>query len=214
MSQVNLLPPELRQRQAIRRQTTMVALAGVALLVLIGFFYFLQTMHLSSAQDELAQQQLANGQLQQQITELQPFADLQADLQGKQQLMQTLFMNEVSWSGALLDVSRMIPDSLKIFDELMGAVSVPTGTLVGAPPAVPGQVPTGLIGAMTFSGVAKETDTIASWLTRLEQVKGWVNPWVNTAQEQGSFTRIYQFDSGLDLTADAATERGQGGGQL
>jgi Tfp pilus assembly protein PilN len=213
VSQVNLLPPELRQRQAIRRQTTMVALVGVALLVLIGFFYFLQTMHLSSAQDELAQQQLANGQLQQQITELQPFADLQADLEGKQQLMQTLFTNEVSWSGALLDVSRMIPDS-SYLTSLTGNVSVPTGTLVSAPPAVPGQVPTGLIGSMTFSGVAKETDTIASWLTLLEQVKGWVNPWVNSAQEQGSFTRIYQFDSGLDLTADAATERGQGGGQL
>ena len=112
----------------------------------------------------------------------------------------------------LLDVSRMIPDT-SYLTSLAGSITVPTGTQVGAPPPVPGAVVTGLIGSITFAGVAKETETISTWLTRLEQVKGWVNPWVNSAQEQGAFTRIYQFDSGLDLTADAATERGRGGQQ-
>ena len=46
MSQVNLLPPELRQRQQVRRQTTAVALAGVAALVLIVLFYLFQGVRL------------------------------------------------------------------------------------------------------------------------------------------------------------------------
>lgn len=213
MSQVNLLPPELRQRQTIRRQTTMMALIGIAVLALIGFFYVLQTMRLSTAQDELAAQQQTNAQLQQQITDLRPFADLQAQLESKKNLIDTLFLNEVSWSSVLGDISMVIPDS-SYLTNLTGSVSIPTGTQAGAPPVVPGQVSSGLIGSMTFSGVAKETETISTWLTRLEQVKGWVNPWVNSAQEQGAFSRIYQFDSGLDLTADAATDRGRGGGQL
>jgi len=72
-------------------------------------------------------------------------------------------------------------------------------------------VATGIIGSMTFASVADGTETISTWLTRLEQVKGWVNPWVTSAQEQGAFTRIYQFDSNVDLSVDAATQRGRGG---
>jgi hypothetical protein len=86
-------------------------------------------------------------------------------------------------------------------------------------PAAVGEVatqPTGgtpesaLIGNMTFAGVANQTETIATWITRLEDVQGWVNAWVNSAQEDAPFSRIYTFSNGLDLTQEAATARGQG----
>ncbi len=206
MSQVNLLPPELRQRQALRRRTSLVAGVGAAVIAVIGLFYFMQTMRLSQAQDELAEQQQANQQLQAQIQELQPFADLQAQLEAKQRLVDTLYLNEISWASVLLDVSRVIPDQ-SYLTNLTGQITTPTGTVIGAP--ADGAV-SGLIGNVSFSGVARETETIADWLTRLEQVRGWVNPWVNNAAESASFSRIYAFDGGLDLTADAATSRGRG----
>lgn len=209
MSKVNLLPPELRQRQLERRTTTLVAAIGAAVLTLILVFYFFQTMQLSSAQDELAEQRQANADLSAQIAELQPYADLQADLAAKQQLVDSLYLNEVSWAGVLLDVSRVIPDE-SYLTNLTGQITAPTGTQVGTP--VEGGT-TSLIGSVTFSGVARETRTIASWLTRLEQIRGWVNPWVNNAQENAAFSRIYTFDGGLDLTIDAATERGRGEGR-
>jgi hypothetical protein len=108
----------------------------------------------------------------------------------------------------LLDVSRVIPDP-SYLTSLTGALTAPTGTVIGSSgtPATS----TTLIGTMTFAGVADQTQTIASWLTRLEDVKGWVNPWVNTAQEQTPQTGIYLFDTGVDLTVDAATVRGRGG---
>lgn len=209
MSKVNLLPPELRQRQVERRTTTLVAAIGAAVLTLILVFYFFQTMQLSSAQDELAEQRQANADLSAQIAELQPYADLQADLAAKQQLVDSLYLNEVSWAGVLLDVSRVIPDE-SYLTNLTGQITAPTGTQIGTP--VEGGT-TSLIGSVTFSGVARETRTIASWLTRLEQIRGWVNPWVNNAQENAAFSRIYTFDGGLDLTIDAATERGRGEGR-
>lgn len=209
MSKVNLLPPELRQRQVERRTTTLVAAIGAAVITLILVFYFFQTMQLSSAQDELAEQRQANADLSAQIAELQPYADLQADLAAKQQLVDSLYLNEVSWAGVLLDVSRVIPDE-SYLTNLTGQITAPTGTQVGTP--VEGGT-TSLIGSVTFSGVARETRTIASWLTRLEQIRGWVNPWVNNAQENAEFSRIYTFDGGLDLTIDAATERGRGEGR-
>jgi Tfp pilus assembly protein PilN len=208
MSRVNLLPPELRQLQAIRRRTVLIGLGGVAALALLGLFYFFQSSQLSGAQSDLDQARASSAITQQQISELQPYADLQQQLQAKKQLKDTLFQNEISWSGVLLDVSRVIPDP-SYLTSLTGALTAPTGTVIGSSgtPATS----TTLIGTMTFAGVADQTQTIASWLTRLEDVKGWVNPWVNTAQEQTPQTGIYLFDTGVDLTVDAATVRGRGG---
>jgi Tfp pilus assembly protein PilN len=208
MSRVNLLPPELRQLQAIRRRTVLIGLGGVAALALLGLFYFFQSSQLSGAQSDLDQARASNAITQQQISELQPYADLQQQLQAKKQLKDTLFQNEISWSGVLLDVSRVIPDP-SYLTTLTGAVTVTTGTVIGST-GTPSS-PTTLIGTMTFAGVSDQTETIASWLTRLEDVKGWVNPWVNSAQEQGADSGIYAFDSGIDLTVDAATVRGRGG---
>jgi len=211
VSQVNLLPPELRQRQVIRRMTSMVVAAGLVLLALIGVFYFMQTQQLSDVQSEVAAQQERNGELNAQIAELQQYADLQAELAAKQALAASLYVNEISWSGVLLDVSRVIPDA-SYLTNLTGQLTATAAGVPGAAPTTPtgGTSETTLIGNMTFAGVADETETIATWLTRLEQVQGWVNAWVNSAQENEAFSRIYTFSNGIDLTQEAATERGQG----
>jgi Tfp pilus assembly protein PilN len=207
VSQINLLPPELRQRQAIRRNTSFVIVAGLALLALIGLFYFFQVQRLSQAQSDLADQQERNANLQSQIDALSQFADLQAELAAKQQLVATIFVNEVSWSSALLDVSRVIPDA-SYLTNLTGQITATAEGEVAEPSG--GTPETTLIGNMSFSGVANQTETIATWITRLEEVQGWVNAWVNSAQENAPSSRIYTFSNGLDLTQEAATARGQG----
>jgi Tfp pilus assembly protein PilN len=210
VSQVNLLPPELRQRQAVRRTTSLVVAAGLAVLALIGAFYFLQTQRLAGAQDDLAAQEAVNAQLQTQIADLQPYADLQGELAAKEQLVATLFVNEVSWSSALLDISRVIPDA-QYLTNLDGRLSVVTAGAAASPTAAAPD--STLIGSMSFAGVAKETETIATWLTRLDEIRGWVNAWAASSQESSAFSGIYTFSSGLDLTGEAVTDRGQGGVQ-
>lgn len=203
MSRVNLLPSELRQRAATRRLTSIVVASGLGVIALIGLFYFTQTQRLADAQDDLAVQEERNAGLRTQIQELQSFADLQAELAAKQGLVAGLFVNEVSWSSALLDVSRVIPDA-SFLTNLAGQVQSAAAETDPTVPAV-GE----LIGTITFQGVARETETIATWLVRLEQVEGWVNAWVTNAQESAPFSRVYTFSSGLDLTIEAATERAQ-----
>lgn len=205
MSQVNLLPPELRQRQAVRRLTSIVVAAGLGVIALIGAFYFLQMQRLAQTQEDLQAQQARNAELRAQIAQLQQFADLQAELAAKEALVASLFVNEVSWSGALLDVSRVIPDA-SYLTTLSGQVQVATEAIDPTAPAVPES----LIGTMSFAGQALQTETLATWLTRLEEVQGWVNAWVSNASETTPFSEIYNFTSGLDLTVEATTERARG----
>jgi Tfp pilus assembly protein PilN len=201
MTQVNLLPPELRQRQATQRTTLLVALLGAAAVALAVFFAFLQQAALQQAEDDLAAQQDANARVSAEIAELQRYGDLQNELATKEQLIGEVYRNEVSWSGILLDVSRVIPSEayLTNFTGSIGS-SETTGEATAA----------GIVGTLSFTGNVKGADTLAAWLTRLEQVDGWVNAWANSASESGPFTRIYQFQSGVDLSADVLTRRGRG----
>ena len=208
MSQVNLLPPELRERQAIRRTTSLVVAAGLAALALIGIFYVFQVQRLSQVQSDLEAQQSANARLVSQIASLREFAALQAELAAKEALIDVIFVNEVSWSSALLDVSRVIPDASYLTNLTGQIVATVAGEVVAEPTG--GTPETTLVGNMTFAGVANQTETIATWITRLEEVQGWVNAWVDSAQEDAPGSRIYTFSNGLDLTQEAVTERGQG----
>lgn len=208
MSQVNLLPPELLAGQRTRRLATVVLGAGAGVLVLVIAFYLLQVSRLGSVNDEIDRQQAENAQLQSQIDQLREFQDLQEQAAAKQALLDTAFANEVSFSGMLMDVSRVIPtDAYLTSFSAQLTVATPAGEAetVGAPVAA------GFIGEITTAGQAAGVDSLASWLTRLESVRGWVNPWLDAFTETAQNSRLYTFTSGVDLTSDAVTRRGREG---
>lgn len=204
MSQVNLLPPEVRQAQRYRRVTSLVILGGIVLLVLIFGFYLLQANRLGGVNDEIAAQNAANAQVQASIDEKQRFADLQARAQAKEQLLSSAFAGETSFSALLMDFSRVIPSDAFV-DSLTMQVSEPA-----AEPAV-GTVPVAnLIGTITGSGTATTVDSLSVFLTRLEQVKGWVNPWMSTVSESSELAG-FDYSLSVDLTDDVVTDRGKEG---
>jgi Tfp pilus assembly protein PilN len=205
MTQVNLLPSELRAREATRRLTSVVVIVGVLVLGLVGLFYFFQVMNLSRARDDLAAQEGVNRQLQAQVNDLQRFQELQNQLEAKQALVESVSVSEVSWSSVLVDISQVIPSDAYL-TSLTGSIAGATAT----PTPTPTTGGTTLIGNISFTGVVRETDPLATWLTRLEQVAGWENAWMTSATEQAPFSRIYTFNSGVDLSVEATTGQGKG----
>jgi Tfp pilus assembly protein PilN len=204
MSQVNLLPPEIRRRAQTRKVTMMVIGAGVVVLVLIAFFFVVQSANLSRVNEDIDAQERKNAGLQSEINGLQEFAALQTEAQAKSALLTTAFANEVSFSGILLDLSRVIPSDAYL-TTFSAQVAPPAATdpTVAAPVAAT----TPLIGTMTAAGEASGADSLASWITRLESVKGWVNPWITTISESVPASDRFTFNSGTDLTSDVLTDR-------
>jgi Tfp pilus assembly protein PilN len=200
VSNVNLLPPDILAAQRQRRLAGVVALAGVGVIGLILVFYVLQLGKLAGVRDDIEDEERSNASLQTEIDQLQEFDDLRARAQAKQELLNEVFANEVSFSGLLMDVSRVIPPTAAL-TSLSAAKQDPTPSTGGT---------TLLVGRIDVAAIALDYESVASWLTRLERVRGWVNPWVNSIADPDNGPIAYT--SGVDLTETAVTQRGRRAG--
>ena len=202
MSRVNLLPSEIKKGQENRRRFMLFLLAGIAIVLLVFAFWFIQSMRLSDVQDQVQTQNQVNAGIQQNIASLQQYEQLQTDAQQQEQLLAAAYAGEVSYSQMLLDVSKVIPSDtyLTTFASTLQAPTASTSTTT-----------TTFVGNMTFSGETLHFDSLSTWLNRLESVQGWANPWTSNVSADASVAGAYQFDTTVDLTQDALTERGAAG---
>jgi hypothetical protein len=106
-----------------------------------------------------------------------------------------------------MDFSRVIPSDAYV-DSL--ALQIADASAPAAPAPAASGVVTNLIGTITGSGQAVSIDTLSVFLTRLEQVKGWVNPWMSTVSRNEEVSG-YDYSLSVDLTDDVVTDRGKGG---
>jgi Tfp pilus assembly protein PilN len=205
VSQVNLLPPDILQGQTYRRRTySVIALGAVVLAVILGFF-LLQLGRLATVNGDIEDAQKTNDSLQTQIDQNQKYEDLQVQAQQAQGQLDAAYAGEVSFSGILMDLSRVIPS-----DAFLTSLST---TITGAPEEQGGETattPTTLIGTMTMSGEAIGFDSLSQFLTRLEMVQGWVNPWMPTIAADSQVANAFTFTASVDLTDEVETPRGRG----
>jgi Tfp pilus assembly protein PilN len=202
MSRVNLLPSEIKKGQQVRRRSALVAIVGAAVIGVIIVLWVLQGIRLSQVNEEIADQNRTNQSLQAEINDLQRYEDLQTEAQQQQTLLETAYANEVAYSGVLVDVSKVIPN-----DSYLASFSSSLDT-AAAPSA---DTTTTFVGTMTFTGSSLHFESLSVWLTRLEQVQGWANPWMSNIAADANTPGAYTFDTSVDLTQDALTQRGLAG---
>lgn len=208
MSQVNLLPPEFLARAKTRRLTSAIMVAGAIVLVMVIGFWFLKVTELSGVNDDIAAQQQTNQDLQQQVADLNEFAELQQEALQKQTLLAAAYQGEVSFSGFLMDISRAIPSDAYLTN--LDAQLTDTGSATGTTGTTGTTTTTtsDLIGSFTTDGEAAGFNSLASWLGHLEDVRGWVNPWFTAINETADNSGLYAFTSSTDMTTEAQTKRG------
>jgi Tfp pilus assembly protein PilN len=202
---VNLLPPEILQSQRMRKVTAVVIGAAVPILLLVVFSYLLESRSLSQVNRDIEEQKNRNVQLEGQISGLRPFQELQTEAGQKQQLLGEVFADEVSFSQLLLHVSQVIPS-----DAYLKSLSITVGAT--GQPATGATTSTGIIGSIAFSGEGASSDTVATFLSSLEGVNGWANPYVTSVTKTGApGATLVDFAGTVDLTTGALTDRGATG---
>lgn len=195
-----------------------VVVAGVGAVVALLFFVFvLQSARLSNAEQKLKAQQAVNSDLQGKIGQLQQFQDLKLTVAARQALAAEALSGQVAWSGVLRDVSMVIPGKMWLTGLSATLTNAPAAPLPasGTPPSTGGAsapATASLVGSIQFQGMASDFPTVAKWLNRLEQVKGWVNSWAtNAARAAGTDSTDLNankvtFNASIDLTSDATVQ--------
>jgi Tfp pilus assembly protein PilN len=206
VSQVNLLPQEILQRQVLRRRTAMIAVLGGVAVLAVLLFYFLQATRLGGVEDDIAAQEDTNAAITSQIAGLQEFATLQATAQAKENLLASAYANEISFSGLLMDMSRVIPSDAYLDTFAISTTTPDQGSAAVTEPTTI-ELPT-FVGAIQTGGKGLSVETLSTYLARLESVKGWVNPWLNALTKETD-ANAYSFTAGVDLTDEVITPRGK-----
>src|SRR5438093_4049989 len=101
MTQVNLLPSDVKERQRTRRLMAAVILAVGAVGALLFVVCMLHAAKLADANHKLQAQEAVNAGLDSQITQLQPFSDLRAQVAAREALTAAALDGQVLWSGVL-----------------------------------------------------------------------------------------------------------------
>ena len=202
---INLLPPEVLERQATRRRTVMVFTGGIILLFVIAGFYFVQVFTLQGVEDDIETQEAINAQLEAEIASLQDVAALEQEIERTRTVLAELLADRVLWSGVLRDISLVIPGEV-----WLNGLSAQLGLAV-APEETGEPVATGaVVGQISFNGFAFDHRDVALWLSRLEDVRGFINPWLSSSAKTKIGDReAVTFTSSVDLSEQAVARRGE-----
>lgn len=212
MRRVDLLPAIHEERRRERRNFLLVFAAGGAVLLLLIGWWFVLGFQIGSANDVLADRQAQNLQLQEQINELQQFADLETEVQTKRSSLQTVMAGDLDWPALMTEIAMVIPD-----DVWLANLTASAGTTEGA-----NQVPTETnpididarepFGRITFDGAALSMRAVGNWLIRLETVDEFLAVYLGEAsgQEEESGQTTFSFSNTIELGEKAVSGRFQG----
>ncbi|MCU1587486.1 MAG: Fimbrial assembly family protein [Frankiales bacterium] len=197
LPRVNLLPPEIAERQAARRIQVILGAALVAVVVLIGLVYVAATHGVTAAQDDLTAAQNDHTRLQAQATQYSNVNAIYAAADAAQAQLVTAMGDEVRFSQLLTSLSLSIPSSVWVSSISMSQTPLTTST-VGTP----------TIGSFTVSGTGFSHNDVGLWLESIAGVKSYSDPYFSSSTEGLLGTRkIVTFTSNANLTPQAMSHR-------
>jgi type IV pilus assembly protein PilN len=178
LRRINLLPPEERRGGAVdlggRRGVygILLVLGAVALVLMAGLYLF-YAIRLGNEQEQIARLDSEIAQRNQRIAELDPFRDLQAQLQAKEPVADGIFRSRFLWDEFLQGLSFVIPPE----------AALETLTAEAAPVNVQAPVDEELRGAATFTGVAlPEYENVSAFILRLNTLRFVSDAQLNSAE--------------------------------
>jgi hypothetical protein len=229
---IDLLPRKLVEERLIRRQRTGIGAGFLVLLAALGVWYLLEAQQLSDAQAAADQEQATATNLRAHRAELQPLADLEAQIDAADRLKATVYRNEIRFSSVMRDISAIVPDDVWLtsmavaFKNTASASAPATATTApaggGAAATTPGSPGAGSpVASITFAGAGLEHVDVGGFLRALARgpEKGgqqvYLNPYFTTSDkaDDNGQTKV-TFSATVDLSSAAYSGRYQPAGTV
>ncbi|MHB8341534.1 MAG: PilN domain-containing protein [Mycobacteriales bacterium] len=207
LPRVNLLPPEIQERKALRRLQAGLGAAVVVVAGLTGFAYWQAQQSVTTAQNNLVAAQQQTATLQGRLASLSNVRSVYSAVDEAKALVVQALGGQIQWSRYLTDLSLTVPPNVWVtsFNAQENAnVTPPAAGASVTPSAIPGVATTTGVGTVQISGVALHRNDVATWLETLAREKGYAAAYVSDITESviGN-TVVYKFDSTVVLTPAA-----------
>lgn len=208
MRRIELLPASHAERQRERRNLGLVVIVGLVVALVLLVYWFMLGGQIATERNNLADVQARNQALEAQIADLQRFADLQAEVQGKVSALVTVFAGDVAWPSVLNDVAMVLPGEVWLTNMTSSAGVVEGATPVGTETAeirVAQETP---FGRVQFQGSALSMPGVAKWLIRQAGVDEFQAVWLNsatTAEGVEGAQDVVSFDTTIELNTKASS---------
>jgi hypothetical protein len=222
---IDLLPRELVEQRLVRRQRGGVGAAFVLLLALLGLWYAVENGRLAEAQDRADQERAVATGLRARRAQLQPLADLEAQIAAADQLRAQVYVHEIRFSTVMRDISAIVPDDVWLTSmtaTFNGSGDQATASAPASGASGTASTTTGSPGAsspvanITFAGAGLGHVEVGGFLRALARgpKKGgqpvYLNPYFTTSQKtnQNGQTTV-TFNATVDLSTAAYSGRYQ-----
>jgi hypothetical protein len=219
---IDLLPRELVEQRLVRRQRSAVGAGFLVLVALLGLWYVVENGKLSEAQDQADQERAVATGLRAQRAQLQPLADLEAQIAAADQLRSKVYAHEIRFSTVMRDISAIVPDDVWLTSMTAafaagGDAAVPAAAQEGAATATPGSPGAGApVANITFAGSGLGHVDVGGFLRALARgpKKGgqqvYLNPYFTSSQKSdASGQTTVTFNATVDLSTAAYSGRYQ-----
>lgn len=224
---VNLLPPEVLERRALRHLSSMLLIALLLTAALCGLIVYQAGSGAGEAQQSLSAAQGQQQGLQTEVTRLSPAQAALTKAQATQTALRASLANEVLWSRYLDQFRATLPDGVRFSSVVVvpgaaagstpttGAVTLPrpVNATAGSIGTTASGTDTTAVASMTLSGMAVSQDAVAALLQSLATVKGFSNVYLSSstaatsAATSSSTTPIISFVITADVTSAAFSHR-------
>ena len=230
---IDLLPRELVTQRVVRRQRGGIGAGFLVLLAVLGLWYVLESRQLGEAKDQADQERAVASGLRAQRVQLQPLADLEAQIAAGEQLKASVYKREIRFSGVMRDISAIVPDDVWLTSmsvafsgdaNASGTAASSTTTPAGSAAATttPGSPGAGsAVASITFAGTGLEHVDVGGFLRALARgpKKGgqqvYLNPYFTSAQKgDKSGQTTVTFSASVDLSNAAYSGRFQPAGTV
>jgi Fimbrial assembly protein (PilN) len=230
---IDLLPRELVTQRVVRRQRGGIGAAFLVLLAVLGLWYVLESRQLGEAKDQADQERAVATGLRAQRVQLQPLADLEAQIAAADQLKASVYKREIRFSGVMRDISAIVPDDVWLTSMSVAfsgdanasggagsSTATPAGSAAGT--TTPGSPGAGSpVASITFAGTGLEHVDVGGFLRALARgpKKGgqqvYLNPYFTSAQKGDKAGQAtVTFSATVDLSNAAYSGRFQPAGTV
>ena len=208
MRRIELLPDAYLARQRERRAIVLVLFVGLLVLLLLMVWWVKLGFDVDDEEARLATIESENAQLRAEIAALQEFQLLEQEVITKRGAIQTVMAGDIDWPVLLTEVAMAVPGEVWLESLTASAGQVEGATPVGTETAAVDISPKIPFGRIQFTGKALSMPGVAKWLIRQELSKRFEAVFLNDANTSAAgATRVFDFDSTLELNKKAASDR-------